>query len=128
MSSKSWDRQRWSKIRCASKRSPLDSKAKISFVNRDSPDYRPSYGTVYSPKQQAILGDEIPLSEVPLNQITVLMRKAESMGDIPAYEKAKELRELKNLPNTYKPNLTANDARDILQQLTPWESKWIRRK
>ena len=41
------------------------------FVNKDSPDYRPSCGNQFTKRQQMSLNEEIPLDQVRVNEITV---------------------------------------------------------
>ena len=100
------------------------SSARFSFVNRDDPNYRPSYGTTYSQKQMDILYGVIPLDNVRINELTVLMKKAEQMGDIDSYEQAKELYCRKLDPGIYFPKYTIEEAKAILQSLTPWIIDW----
>ena len=51
------------------------------FQNKDSPDYKPNYGKKYTERQLKILNEEIPIEEVRLTEISIIMRKAESLGD-----------------------------------------------
>ena len=40
------------------------------------------------------------------------------------YEIAKELLNSKQYPNTYSPSYTIEEAKEILQALTPWKIDW----
>ena len=44
--------------------------------------------------------------------------------DIDNYEIAKELLNCKQYPNTYSPSYTIEEAKEILQALTPWKIDW----
>ena len=47
------------------------------------------------------------------------MNKAKSFSDWPVYEKVKWMREQKLLQEEYTPDITVEEARDILKKLTP---------
>ena len=66
----------------------------------------------------------ISLEEVRVNELTLLSRKAFQNGDIDNYEIAKELLNSKQYPNTYSPSYTIEEAKEILQALTPWKIDW----
>ena len=51
------------------------------FQNKDSPDYKPNYGKKFTERQLKILNAEIPIEKVRLTEISIIMRKAESLGD-----------------------------------------------
>jgi len=116
--------RKYTRIRGKSRRSPLDSRSRFNFTNKDSPDYRYNYGTAFTQRQLDILEDRIPWEDVPFNQLTVIMRKAEGMGDVRAYEKARLFKEWKLQAEEYTPDLTKEQAQAILQQLTPWKIDW----
>lgn len=94
------------------------------FVNKDSPDYRPSYGKTYTERQLRILNEEIPLEEIRLNEITVIMRKAESLGDDEKLAIARVLYNVKTRKEDYRFSVSVEDAKQILQELTPWDIDW----
>jgi len=56
------------------------------FVNRDDPNYEPNYGNTFTERQLAILEGKVPLSEVRVNELTVLKRKAFQMVDMVIFE------------------------------------------
>ena len=97
---------------------------RFNFVDRSSPDYEPSYGKTYTARQRAILEGDIPLEQVRANDLTVIMRKSLQMGDTENYEVARELLRQKTEPNDYVPPYTIQEAKEILQRLTPWEIDW----
>lgn len=96
----------------------------FNFVNKDDPNYRPNYGSTYTKRQMDVLAGIIPLEEVRINDLAILVHKAEQMGDIETYEQAKELYDRKLDPGTYFPTYTIEEAKNILQRLTPWKIDW----
>lgn len=105
-------KSRWSK---------LDGRGKFNFVNKDDPSYQPNYGKCYTERQKQILAEELAVEDIPCHEITLLINKARSLSDIDGYEKAKELRDRKIHANEYTPDITAEEARAILNNLTPWK-------
>ena len=105
-----------------SKKSKLDGRGQFNFVNTDDPNYKKPCGKTYSEKQLKLLTGEIPWETTPLQQLTVLLYKTEQLNDVAAYKTAKELRDLKlrQRDSSYKPDLTVEEAEDILRALTPW--------
>ena len=98
--------------------------SRFNFVNKDDPNYRPNYGDAYTKRQQDILADIIPLEKVRLNELGILVNKAEQMGDSDSYEQAKALYNRKVDPGIYFPSYTIEDAKAILESLTPWPIDW----
>lgn len=98
--------------------------AMFNFVNKDDPNYRPNYGSTYTKRQLDVLAGVIPLEEVRINDLAILVNKAEQMGDIDTYEQAKALYDRKLDPGIYFPTYTIEEAKAILQSLTPWEINW----
>ena len=94
------------------------------FKNKDSPDYVGFYGTVYTDRQLAILNGEIPLSEVRPNELSFLYKKAKVKGDMESYEEAMSLYLQRTAPQEYIPTYTIDEAKEVLQELTPWEINW----
>ena len=94
------------------------------FVNKDDPNYRPTYGSRYTQRQIDILNGVLAIDEVRLNELSILYRKADQLGDTENYERALMLYTMKKYPDTYAPQYTQEEAMDILQQLTPWEIDW----
>ena len=104
-----------------SKRSALDGRGKFNFDNKDDPSYQFNYGKCFTDRQTRILTEEISIEDVPMHEISLILNKARSLGDIDGYEKAKELRERKQLSKEYTPDITVEEARAILDSLTPWK-------
>ena len=109
----------WKKTK--SRRSPLDSRAMISYVNKDSPDYVRAYPPEYTERQLKILTGEIPLKEVRMNEIAIIMNKARYNNDEGNLATAEYLHLLKQHPDEYKPMMELDEAKRILQELTPWD-------
>ena len=95
------------------------------YQNRDDPNYRKACGKEYTPTQLKILSGETPWEIVPLNQLTNLLYKAETFNDAKVYQKVKEMhdRKIEQRNKKYTPNMTAEEAKDILRSLTPWTSE-----
>lgn len=98
--------------------------ANFRFTNKDDPNYCPQYGTTFTERQQRILDGLIPLDEVRLTELSVLIRKSESMHDLERYDIACALYEQKTDRGEYFPQYTAAEAKRILEQLTPWKIVW----
>lgn len=94
------------------------------FNNVDAPDYIPPCGKEYSIRQLAILNGDIPLSEVRLNELTILQRKAQNLQDFINYEIAQSLYTKKLSGDDYFPTYSIDEAKAILQRLTPWKIEW----
>ena len=96
---------------------------RLRYLNRDDPNYRKACGKEYTPTQLKILSGETPWEIVPLNQLSMLLYKAETFKDTEIYDKVKEMRDrkIKQRDNKYTPNMTSKEAKDILRSLTPWE-------
>lgn len=105
-----------------SRKSDLDGRARFRYGNKYSPQCGKNYGTRYTDRQLMILSGEIPWETTPLNQITLLVNKAESLGDVENYEKAKHLQQLKRKQGEYKPEMTHEEALAVLRSLTPWNT------
>lgn len=78
----------------------------------------------YTPRQMAILNEEIPLEQVRPNELGIIIRKATERGDEEQAETAKNLQWKKQNPRAYSPSCTFEEAKQILQRLTPWDIKW----
>lgn len=92
------------------------------FMDKDSPDYRPNYGRKYTERQIKIIQDEIPLDEVRLNELSIILRKAENIEDEPVIRKIQKLRKRKTYLANFQFTFTEEEAIEILKSLTPWES------
>ena len=100
------------------------------FTHKDDPNYRPSYGHTYTERQRKIVNEELPLPEIRFNEITTIMKKAISLGDVPTYEKAKALRDLKIHENDseYSFSFSPEEAKAFLESITPWKINWEKQK
>lgn len=78
----------------------------------------------YTERQHAILNDDIPLSSVTLNELTRLITKAKARDDAYCLVIAQIMYDAKSHAFNYKPNLTVDKAKEILQSLTPWKIIW----
>ena len=92
------------------------------FQNKDSPDYKPNYGKKFTERQLKILNEEIPIEEVRLTEISIIMRKAESLGDEENLDIARMLYAFKTHKEEYQFNISAEDAKRTIQDLTPGRS------
>lgn len=90
------------------------------WANKIAPDYNP-YGTVYSERQAKILCGIIPVEEVRLSELAILVKKAEKIGDGENQEIAQQLYEQRSNPSVYFPPYSLEEAKAILQSLTPWK-------
>ena len=109
----------WKKAK--SKRSPLDSRAKISYEDKDSPDYVRAYPPEYTERQTKILSGEIPIDDIRLNELSIIINKAKYNNDEGNASTAEYLYLLKKHPDEYKPMMELDEAKEILQSLTPWD-------
>lgn len=48
----------------------------FSFKDKDSAEYKPQYGTAYTPRQEKILSGELPLEDIRPNELSLLKQKA----------------------------------------------------
>lgn len=93
-------------------------------ANKDSPDYKPQYGKTYTARQQAILDEQIPLDDIRATELSLLSKKAFQLGDLENYQIAQDLLQRKMDPGVYVPPYTVEEAKEILQKLTPWKIDW----
>lgn len=98
------------------------------FVNKDSPDYKPNYGTQYTKRQQMILNELIPLDQVRLNELTIIIRKAEAMEDTETAAAAQILYDAKTHVDSFQFSMSPEEAKEYLQSLTPWKINWEKEK
>ena len=94
------------------------------YMDKDSPDYKSSYGKTYTARQQAILEEEIPLEDIRATELSILSKKAFQLGDLEQYQIAQDLLDRKMNPGSYVPPYTKEEAKEILQSLTPWRIDW----
>ena len=99
-------------------------KPRFSFVNRDAPDYQPHYNSTYSERQLDIIEGYIELDDVRLNELSVLRNKAKYLNDWNTLETVENLYQKKITPDVYFPSYSIEEAKAILQRLTPWPINW----
>ena len=86
---------------------------------------QPSYASLeYTKRQQDIINEVIPLEEVRTTELAAILKKARARYDETTYEIVQSLYDLKTMPEEYKPSYTLEEARTILQALTPWQINW----
>jgi len=94
------------------------------FVNKDSPDYQPSYGSQFTERQKKILSEEISLDHVRVNELTIIIRKAQAMDDMETAAAAQILYNRKTHVDGFHFSMTPEEAKAFLQSQTPWEINW----
>ena len=94
---------------------------RFRYHEKFDPTYNP-YGTELTERQQRIIRG-MDIYSVSRNELTVLMRKLEKMGDeetlFLVYEMYDEL-----LNTTEDCKYTIEEAKAVIQSLVPWEIKW----
>lgn len=98
--------------------------ARFNFRDVYSNERQQSYGKTYTVRQQSILCGELPLDLVRLQELTLLVQKAESLQDYGSMELAQELYDKKLAGDTYFPTYSKEESMRILQSLTPWQIRW----
>lgn len=116
-----WQTMPSKKVRSRKQILGIDQRA---LVNKDSPDYKPNYGKVFTERQQKILNEEISLDDVRLQELSIIKKKAEALGDEEKAEIASFLIGLKTAPEEFEYTVKKEDAKAVLQSLTPWEINW----
>ncbi len=87
------------------------------YADKSSPDYTPQYGKKYTARQVDILAGRLPLNDTYLNELSILYRKAERLGDTEHYKIALRLYQKKKLK--YAPKYSVKEAKIIMQRMTP---------
>ncbi len=88
------------------------------FRSPDRPDLD------YTERQFLIISELVPLQEVSKTELTRIIKKARARGDQDICDYVEELLSLKDPPlNTLK-MYTIEEAKAILQELTPWTIRW----
>ena len=98
------------------------------FVNKDDPNYKPSFGRTYTARQLKIMNEELTLDEFTQGELTLLTRKAENFEDEEALAKIAVIQKLKNGEDNFAFSYSPDEAKDILQSLTPWAIDWDKQK
>ncbi len=89
----------------------------FSFKDRDSAEYKPQYGTAYTPRQEKILSGELPLEDIRPNELSLLKQKAKHLGDMEGYEIAiLRYEEMLHPLDAYYNHYTAEEAAEILSE------------
>lgn len=98
------------------------AKARFNFGVKESPEYNP-FGRTFTERQEQIIRG-VSQDTVTKNQLTVIMRKAEKLG---CPEVAQQIYEMYEAVFT-GPNdgckYTIDEAKAILESLTPWRVPW----
>ena len=89
----------------------------LKRTDPNDPNRVKNYGTTYTERQLRILSGDLPWELVPQREITLLMRKAKAMGDDEGFKQAALLQEMKMGQDDYRPQITVEEARDILKEL-----------
>lgn len=90
-------------------------------LKRIEPDYNP-YGTKFTDRQNEIIKGVDP-SSIKLSELIVIMKKARINGFDEIAEQIYEMYEDK-IVGKEKPKYSIEQAKNILQSMTPWEIKW----
>lgn len=97
--------------------------------NRKNPFNSPQRkGLDYTQRQLEILNYEIPLAAIRTTELVALLNKARERNDEAAIETVQYLYDAKTNPNDYFPQMSATEAKAILQSLTPWPIDWDGKK
>lgn len=75
----------------------------------------------YSSRQKAILEGEVEFSDIRTTELVALAKKATAKQDDFNLDIINDLLEVKRNPTDYFPQMTPEEAMEILQKLTPWE-------
>ena len=90
---------------------------KLKHSNPNDPNRVKNYGSTYTERQLRILSGDLPWEVVRQTEITIVMNKARAMDDEENYKQAALLRELKLRQEDYRPQITVEEARNILKEL-----------
>lgn len=81
-------------------------------------------GLNYTQRQIDILYENIPSEEVRTTELAAIMKKAAERGDDYNYSLAESMYYYKTHPDAHIPKYTEEEARAVLQSLTPWTIHW----
>ena len=82
------------------------------------------YGKQYTERQMMILREEISLDQIRKNEVCIIIRKAEAMGDEMTATAARIIYGKKTNEGRYQFSMSGEEARNALQALTPWKIDW----
>lgn len=92
----------------------------FSYKNKDSPEYKPQYGTKYTPRQEKILSGELLLEDIHPSELSLLVRKAKYLNDEEGFEIASlRYEEMLHPMDACYEHYTAEEAAEVLRKLTP---------
>lgn len=92
--------------------------ARFNYGQREEMGYNP-YGTVFTPRQERIILG-LPVNGLRTQEITTVIRKAEKLELLELSETVFDMYE-EILTDRVPPKHTIEEAKSILQNLTPWE-------
>ena len=90
---------------------------KLKYTDPNDPNRQKCYGRTYTERQLRILSGDLPWEVGRQTEITLVMNKAKAMDDEENYKKAALLRELKLNQEGYHPQMTVEEALEILKSL-----------
>ena len=90
---------------------------KLKRTDPNDPNRVKNYGSTYTERQLRILSGDLPWEVVRLTEITIVMRKAKAMGDDEGFKEAALLQEMKLGQDDYRPQITVEEAKNILREL-----------
>lgn len=90
---------------------------KIKRTDPNDPNRQKCYGRTYTERQLRILSGDLPWEVARQTEITLVMNKAKAMDDDENYKQAAMLRELKQNQDGYHPQMTVEEALEILKSL-----------
>ena len=82
------------------------------------------FGKDYTKRQNDILNGDIPFEEVRTTELVAIIKKAVARADNLSLSIAENMYYNKTHPDDYVPSYTRDEAKKILQSLTPWEIHW----
>lgn len=98
------------------------TKVKSNRKNKDDKNYNP-YGTRFTERQLKIING-IPVENLKTTEITIIIRKAEKLGWPEIAEQVWDLYEDKVMGTDFKFKYSLEEAKDVLQKLTPRKIEW----
>lgn len=78
----------------------------------------------YTPRQLQILAGDVELSDISSRELTVLQRKAVARDDKDVYDIISDIVFAKAYEGRYVLRYTVEEAKQVLQSLTPWAINW----
>ncbi len=78
----------------------------------------------YTERQLYIISELISLKDVGKNELTAILKKARARGDQDICDYVEELLCIKDCPPDSLPLYPLEEAKRILQRLTPWKILW----